>query len=146
MLTAGPVPAVPRRRHAPRALGAALLLLAGAWSAWRPRAGPAAFTPSGGKGTKPGITVEKMSKAEADKKYGISSWGTWGCGVSKFDWVYSGTETAYLLEGEVTVTPTGEWASADPVEIEAGDLATFPDGMTCVWDVRKPIKKHYNFS
>ena len=95
---------------------------------------------------KKGITVEKMSKEEADKKFGVSSWPTWGCGASKFDWEYSGTETAYILEGEVTVTPTGEWSDADPATIEAGDLATFPDGMTCVWDVKKPIRKHYNFS
>lgn len=95
---------------------------------------------------KKGIKVEKMSKEEADKKFGVSSWPTWGCGASKFDWEYSGTETAYILEGEVTVTPTGEWSDADPAKIEAGDLATFPDGMTCVWDVKKPIRKHYNFS
>ena len=93
-----------------------------------------------------GIKVEKMSKEEADKKFGVSSWPTWGCGVSKFDWDYSGTETAYILEGEATVTPTGEWADVEEAEIEAGDLVTFPDGMTCVWDVRKPINKHYNFS
>mmetsp|Transcript_45150 Transcript_45150/g.84269 ORF Transcript_45150/g.84269 Transcript_45150/m.84269 type:complete len:152 (-) Transcript_45150:73-528(-) len=95
---------------------------------------------------KPGIKVEKMSKDEADKKFGVSSWPTWGCGASKFDWEYSGTETAYILEGEVTVTPTGEWSDVEPATIEAGDLATFPDGMTCIWDVKKPIQKHYNFS
>ncbi|CAK8996414.1 Uncharacterized protein SCF082_LOCUS4773 [Durusdinium trenchii] len=60
-----------------------------------------------------GIKVEKMSKEEADKKFGVSSWPTWGCGVSKFDWDYSGTETAYILEGEATVTPTGEWADVE---------------------------------
>ncbi|CAE7267826.1 kynu [Symbiodinium sp. KB8] len=68
---------------------------------------------------KKGIKVEKMSKEEADKKFGVSSWPTWGCGASKFDWEYSGTETAYILEGEVTVTPTGEWSDADPAKIEA---------------------------
>ncbi|CAE7854872.1 kynu [Symbiodinium necroappetens] len=67
---------------------------------------------------KKGIKVEKMSKEEADKKFGVSSWPTWGCGASKFDWEYSGTETAYILEGEVTVTPTGEWSDADPAKIE----------------------------
>ena len=95
---------------------------------------------------KPGIKVKKMSKEEANKEFGVSSWPTWGCGVSKFDWEYSGTETAYILEGEVTVTPTGEWADVQEAKIEAGDLVTFPDGMTCVWDVKKPINKHYNFS
>ena len=95
---------------------------------------------------KPGIKVEKMSQEEADEKFGVSSWPTWGCDASKFDWEYSGTETAYILEGEVTVTPTGDWSDAEPATIQAGDLATFPDGMTCVWDVKRPIRKHYNFS
>eukprot|EP00448_Togula_jolla_P007066 CAMPEP_0170613776 /NCGR_PEP_ID=MMETSP0224-20130122/24452_1 /TAXON_ID=285029 /ORGANISM="Togula jolla, Strain CCCM 725" /LENGTH=135 /DNA_ID=CAMNT_0010939399 /DNA_START=26 /DNA_END=433 /DNA_ORIENTATION=- len=95
---------------------------------------------------KPGIIVEKMSKEEAEAKYKISSWGTWGCDVSKFDWTYSGTEAAYILEGEVTVTPTGEWKEVKPVTIGEGDYAVFPDGMTCVWDVHKAIKKHFNFS
>ena len=95
---------------------------------------------------KPGIKVKKMSKEEADQQFGVSSWPTWGCGVSKFDWEYSGTETAYILEGEVTVTPTGDWADVDEAKIEAGDLVTFPNGMTCIWDVKKPINKHYNFS
>ena len=87
---------------------------------------------------KPGIRVKKMSKEEADKQFGVSSWPTWGCGVSKFDWEYSGTETAYILVGEVTVTPTGDWADVDEAKIEAGDLVTFPNGMTCIWDVKNP--------
>mmetsp|Transcript_117192 Transcript_117192/g.184339 ORF Transcript_117192/g.184339 Transcript_117192/m.184339 type:complete len:98 (+) Transcript_117192:72-365(+) len=95
--------------------------------------------------SKPQIEVEKMSKEEAQEKYKISGWGTWGCDVSKFDWQYSGTETAYILEGEVTVTPTGEWGGCKPVTVGAGDYVTFPDGMTCTWDVTKKIKKHYNF-
>lgn len=96
--------------------------------------------------SKPEITVTKMSKDEAESKHKISKWGTWGCEVSKFDWEYSGTETAYVLEGEVLVTLTGAWASCKPTKVEAGDLVVFPDGMTCVWDVTKPIKKHFNFS
>ena len=39
-----------------------------------------------------------------------------------------------------------EILTAQAVDIAAGDLATFPDGMTCIWDVKKPINKHYNFS
>merc|ERR1711988_496573 len=82
---------------------------------------------------------------DAEEEHGISGWGTWGCGVSKFDWQYSGTEEAYVLEGEVLVTPTKKWAACKPTKVCAGDFVTFPDGMTCVWDVTVPIKKHYNF-
>ena len=49
-----------------------------------------------------------MSTEEAEKSLGISSWGQWGCPVSKFDWEYSDKETAYVLKGHVIVTPTGE--------------------------------------
>ena len=33
----------------------------------------------------------------------------------------------------------------EPVEVQAGDMATFPAGMSCVWDVKEPIHKHYDF-
>jgi uncharacterized cupin superfamily protein len=119
--------------------------------------------------SKPEITVNALSKTDAESKYGISKWGTWGCGVSNFDWYdchscggalrhcrsrspflcarrqYSGTETAYVLSGKVIVTPTGAWSACKAVEIKAGDLCVFPDGMTCTWDVTEPIQKHYSF-
>lgn len=87
-----------------------------------------------------------MSLEEANSQYGISSWGTWGCGVSKFDWEYSGTESAYVLKGKVLVTPTGDWADCKPTEVKAGDFVVFPDGMTCIWDVSEAIEKHFNFA
>ncbi|GLI61558.1 hypothetical protein VaNZ11_003953, partial [Volvox africanus] len=34
---------------------------------------------------------------------------------------------------------------SEAVEINAGDLAIFPASMSCIWDVKAPIKKHYNF-
>mmetsp|Transcript_141160 Transcript_141160/g.199927 ORF Transcript_141160/g.199927 Transcript_141160/m.199927 type:complete len:98 (+) Transcript_141160:52-345(+) len=91
------------------------------------------------------IKVKKMSKEDAEKEYNISKWGQWGCDISKFDWTYSGKEVAYILEGEVLVTPTGAWSGCKPTKVEAGDFVEFPDGMTCIWDVTKAIKKHYNF-
>jgi len=36
-------------------------------------------------------------------------------------------------------------AGGSPVEVQAGDLATFPAGMSCTWDVKEAISKHYNF-
>jgi uncharacterized cupin superfamily protein len=43
----------------------------------------------------------------------------------------------------VTVTPDDGRAA---VTVGAGDMVVFPDGMSCTWDVKKAIKKHYNFS
>jgi uncharacterized protein len=72
---------------------------------------------------------------------GVSSWPTWSKEVSVFPWIYGEQEVAYVLEGEVTVTPKG----GDPVNFGKGDLVTFPAGMACTWEVRKPLRKHYRF-
>merc|ERR1712187_395315 len=93
----------------------------------------------------PEIKVERLSEQEAEEKYGIASWGSWGCAASKFDWAYSGNEMCYLLKGKVTVTPTGEWASVKPATFGAGDMVTLPDGMTCIWDVSEAVEKKYKF-
>ena len=46
-----------------------------------------------------------------------------------FPWTYSDDETAYILEGEVTVTPDDK--SLPPATIKAGDYVKFPKGMSC---------------
>jgi uncharacterized cupin superfamily protein len=61
--------------------------------------------------------------------------------VSTFSWQYSSTEVAYILEGEVVVTPNG----GTPVSFGAGDLVTFERGLDCMWKVKKPLRKHYHF-
>lgn len=86
------------------------------------------------------IEIRKMSSEEAAER-GIKSWPTWEKEVSRFDWSYDQTEECYLLEGKVVVeTPEGE-----AVEFGAGDFVTFPRGLTCVWDIKAPVRKHYNF-
>lgn len=39
---------------------------------------------------------------------GVKTWPTWGCEASVFPWSYSENEKAYILEGEVVVTPDGK--------------------------------------
>eukprot|EP00741_Cyanophora_paradoxa_P005063 tig00000851_g4905.t1 len=85
------------------------------------------------------FSKKKPSDAEIAQ---FKSYPTWGCGVSKFDWSYSDRETCYVLEGDVTVTDD---KTGQSIHVEAGDLATFEAGLSCVWDVKKPIKKHYKF-
>lgn len=86
------------------------------------------------------IVVRKATEADISKM-GIRSWPTWGCEVSRFPWTYGESETCYIIRGRVTVTPT----QGEPVTIEAGDLATFPEGMSCTWDVTEALSKHYSF-
>jgi len=48
------------------------------------------------------------------------------------------TETAYVYEGKVKVKTAKE-----EVEINKGDLVTFPAGLDCNWKVIETIKKVY---
>ena len=86
------------------------------------------------------IIVEKISESEIENK-GIDSWPIWEKEISRFPWTYSGNEQCLILEGEFTVeTDEGNF------NIKVGDFVTFYDGLSCIWDIKKPVKKHYNFS
>ncbi len=86
------------------------------------------------------IKIEKLTAKEIDEKK-IKQWPIWEKEISKFDWLYDETEQCLVLEGEVTVkTDEGEF------EIKAGDFVTFEKGLKCFWDVKKDIRKHYNFT
>lgn len=69
-------------------------------------------------------------------------WPIWSSGVSEFDWEYTQCEDCYLLEGEVTVSDRPD--SGESVTFGAGDFVSFPDDLSCVWKVIKPVRKHYN--
>ncbi|HAP04569.1 MAG TPA: cupin, partial [Methylophilaceae bacterium] len=51
------------------------------------------------------IIVEKNPSEERLNALGIKSCPTWSKEPSTFPWSYSEQEVAYILEGEVTVTP-----------------------------------------
>lgn len=87
------------------------------------------------------IVVERGPTEEKLAELRVTSWPVWSCEASSFPWTYDCAETCYLLEGEVTVTPEG----GEPVEIRAGDLVTFPSGLSCHWSIRQAVRKHYNF-
>lgn len=85
------------------------------------------------------IKIERPT-SEQLKELGISSWYSWECEPDAFDWEYTMEEMAYFFEGRVKViTHYGE------VEIKAGDLATFPEGLKCQWKVLEKIRKVYKF-
>jgi len=85
------------------------------------------------------LTIEKLSEEEI-KKRGINNWPIWKKEVSRFPWTYDEEEECLILEGEFTVeTAEGNFT------VKAGDFITFKEGLECVWDIRKPVKKHYNF-
>ncbi len=71
----------------------------------------------------------------------VANWPVWTKEPSIFPWTYDANETCYFLEGDVTVTPNG----GEPVTMGKGDLVTFPAGMSCTWEIRQGVKKHYDF-
>ena len=85
------------------------------------------------------IIVEKLPPEEVTRR-NIMNWPVWEKEISRFDWEYKGDEECLILQGEVIVeTDEGN------VKIGAGDFVTFKDGLKCIWDIRKDIRKHYNF-
>lgn len=88
------------------------------------------------------ITVENNPSESKLNELGALDWPIWEKEASEFPWSYEMSETCYLLEGQVEVTPTG----GEPVAFGAGDLVTFPAGMSCVWKISTPVRKHYSFS
>lgn len=87
------------------------------------------------------IKIEKNPPEERLKSLGISGWPVWTKEVAEFPWHYDEEETCYFLEGDVVVTPK----NGRPVEMSKGDLVTFPKGMSCTWEIRKDVRKHYRF-
>jgi uncharacterized cupin superfamily protein len=86
------------------------------------------------------IEIEKPTTEHLEKK-GVSSWPIWEKEISRFDWRYDTIEECYLLEGEVVV----ETEDGEQVKFGKGDFVRFPKGLSCIWDVKVPVKKHYNF-
>lgn len=85
------------------------------------------------------IEVHKPNKEDLETR-GVLSWPIWEKEVSRFDWHYDSIEECYLLEGKVIV----ETEDGDKVEFRKGDFVTFPRGLSCTWDIKEPVKKHYN--
>jgi uncharacterized cupin superfamily protein len=85
------------------------------------------------------VIIEEMTMEDVRKK-GIDQWPVWTKEPSRFDWSYQGDEECYIIEGEFTVeTDEGDFS------VKPGDFVTFKDGLECVWDIKLPVKKYYNF-
>lgn len=88
-----------------------------------------------------GLFEKRRLSEEEIKAKGIRNWPTWEKEVSRFPWTYDETEDCYFIDGEVIIeTKEGNYT------IEPGDFVIFHEGLKCVWDIRRPVKKHYNFS
>lgn len=86
------------------------------------------------------IKIVPMTLEQA-KTLGIDRWSRWECEPSVFDWYYDAQEAAFVFEGDVTVTVDGKAYHLGP-----NMLVSFPQGMSCTWEVKKTIKKAYAFN
>ena len=87
------------------------------------------------------ISVEKTVDQNRLDELGVSDWPVWEKEVSKFPWFYDAKEVCYILEGEVEVVEE----DGSSVQFGAGDLVTFSQGLSCTWNIKKPVRKHYLF-
>lgn len=86
------------------------------------------------------VRIEKICEAQI-KQRKIMSWDIWTKEISRFEWYYDCQEECLILDGEIIVeTDDGNFS------IFAGDFVTFSKGLHCVWNVIKPVSKHYKFS
>ena len=81
-----------------------------------------------------------VRKPTAQEVLEMKSNPVWTCGVSEFEWHYDREETCLIIEGDVTVK-----YGSKSVSFTAGDFVVFPKGLSCVWNVEKPVSKYYIF-
>ncbi|MDZ4261600.1 MAG: cupin domain-containing protein [Pseudomonadota bacterium] len=87
------------------------------------------------------IKIERQLARSAVEALGVFDWPVWEKAPSVFEWHYDTQESCYFLTGEVVVTPQ----HGEPVVMGTGDFVTFPAGLSCTWQVRQALKKHYCF-
>ena len=87
------------------------------------------------------IKVVKNPAETQLTELGVRNWPIWTKEASTFPWTYDDTETCFFLTGDVLVTPDG----GEPVQMGKGDLVTFAKGLSCTWEIRQDVEKHYKF-
>jgi uncharacterized protein len=88
------------------------------------------------------IGVEHNPSPAKLEVLGVYDWPIWSKEESCFPWTYTQAETCYLLRGSATVTPDGGTA----VTLRKGDYVTFPQGLSCTWEIHSAVKKHYHLA
>ena len=85
------------------------------------------------------IIINQLTRNELESR-NVFQWPIWECEISEFPWTYSEKESCFILEGEIEVKTDNK-----VVHIKPGDFVVFPAGLSCIWKVTSPVKKHYNF-
>lgn len=85
------------------------------------------------------VIIQRLTSQEIEERQ-IKKWPIWEKEVSRFEHSYDGDEECLFLEGEVVIETQDSNYSISP-----GDFVIFQDGLKCVWDIKRPVRKHYNF-
>jgi len=86
------------------------------------------------------IKIQKLNQEQLEKM-GVFSWPIWKKEISHFPWSYDRMEECYFLEGDVAL----ETGDGKKITFGKGDFVSFPKGLSCTWNIKKPVSKHYNF-
>ena len=85
------------------------------------------------------ILQEQLTDNQIEE-LGVRQWPIWEKEISRFSYVYEEEDLCYFLEGLVVVE-----TEQGAITIRKGDYITFPKGLSCVWDIKEPVRKHYLF-
>jgi uncharacterized protein len=85
------------------------------------------------------VIIQKLTSQEIEERQ-IKKWPIWEKEISRFEHSYDGDEECLFLEGEVVIETKDSNYSISP-----GDFVIFQDGLECIWDIKRPVRKHYNF-
>lgn len=85
----------------------------------------------------PDIIIRKPTPSE---KSIAETWPIWTKEVSEFPYSYSHTEECLIISGDVEIV-----TKKKIYHFSSGDFVIFPKGLECRWNIKKEVKKHYNF-
>ena len=78
-----------------------------------------------------------FTAATADNKVTA---GFWSCDVGRYQFHFGYDEFVYVIRGEVAVTDLG---TQETTVLGPGDTAHFPQGVTTIWEIRRPLLKYF---
>lgn len=83
------------------------------------------------------IVVLNLSENEK-KGLDIFHWPVSTLEKNLFAWHHQHKEECYILEGEAIDT----LADGSKISFKAGDFVIFPKGVTCICQIKQPIRRH----
>lgn len=68
--------------------------------------------------------------------------GLWRCEPMTFAYEFPGDEIFHVIQGDLLIEIEGE----NPVQLTAGDIASFSKGLQSTWTIQSPFQKFFVIS